>query len=55
MKKLNEVMRSTPNNLETFNLLMLLGHTLHEQTGKEYFVRIDWKNDCVILSVEENK
>ncbi|MBO7716808.1 MAG: hypothetical protein J6S85_24790 [Methanobrevibacter sp.] len=47
-----EIMKSTPNNLETFNLLMLLGHTLHEQTGKEYSVQIDWKNDSVKLLVE---
>lgn len=53
MKNFNEVMKSTPNNLGTFDALMLLGHTLHEKNGKEYFVQIDWDNDCVILYVEE--
>lgn len=52
-KKLLEVMRATPNCLGTFDCLMLLGHTLHEKNGKNYFVQINWKEDCVILSVEQ--
>ena len=45
-------MRATPNTFETFNNLMLLGHTLHEKNGKDYSVEINWKEDCVILQVE---
>lgn len=52
-KALIEIMRCTPNCLGTFDAIMLLGNTLHEKTGKEYFVEINWKEDCVILSVEE--
>ena len=52
-KKLMEVMRSTPNCLGTFDSLMLLGHTLHEKNGRNYYVQINWKEDCVVLSVEE--
>lgn len=52
-KKLIEVMRATPNTLGTFNSLMLLGHTLHEKDNKEYFVQINWKDDCVVLLVED--
>ena len=48
-------MKSTPNNFETFNNLMLLGHTLHEKNGREYIVQINWKEDCVILAVEEDQ
>ena len=53
--KQTEIMVSTPNNYSTFNMLMLLGHTMHEQNGKEYSVQIDWKNDCVRLFVEDNQ
>ena len=53
MKQFEEIMKSTPNNLETFNLLMLLGHTLHEKNNQNYVVTIDWKNDCVILQLEK--
>ncbi len=52
-KKLQEVMRSTPNCWGTFDALMLLGQTLHETNGKNYFVQINWKEDCVVLLVEE--
>jgi len=48
-----KIMESKPNNYETFNLLMLLGHTLHEKNGYEYNVQIDWNNDKVILFKEE--
>lgn len=47
-----KIMESTPNNYETFNLLMLLGHTLHEKNGFEYVVQINWKEDKVILFQE---
>ena len=53
MKQNLEIMKCTPNNYETFNLLMLLGHTLHEKNGKNYSVTIDWKNDCVILQLDQ--
>lgn len=53
--KQTQVMVSTPNCLSTFNMLMLLGHQLHEENGKNYFVQIDWKNDCVKLFEEENQ
>ena len=53
--KQTEIMVSKPNNYSTFNMLMLLGHTMHEKNGKEYSVQIDWKNDCVRLFVEENQ
>ena len=49
-----EIMRATPNTLATFNLLMLLGHTLHEKNGKDYNVIVDFKSDYVVL-VENNK
>lgn len=48
-----EIMVSKPNNYSTFNMLMLLSHTMHEQNGKEYIVQIDWKNDCVRLLMKE--
>lgn len=48
-----EIMRATPNTLGTFDMLMLLGHTLHEKNGKDYNVIIDFKSDAVILI--ENK
>lgn len=44
-----EIMKATPNTLATFNMLMLLGHTMHEKNGHEYNVKIDFKNDCVFL------
>lgn len=51
-KKMIEVMRSTPNCFGTYNALMLLGHTLHEKTGKNHIVQINWKDDCIVLFVE---
>ena len=48
-----EIMRATPNNFETFNNLMLLGHTLHEKNNKNYSVIINWKEDCVILVIDK--
>ena len=44
-----EVMKATPNNLGTFEMLMLLGHTLHEKNGKDYNVIVDFKSDYVVL------
>ena len=44
-----EIMRATPNTLGTFEALMLLGHTLHEKSGENYSVIIDFKADAVIL------
>lgn len=35
MKKQTLVMESKPNNLSTFNCLMLLGHMLHEKEWKK--------------------
>ena len=55
MKKQTLVMESRPNNLSTFNCLMLLGHTLHEKNGRNYNVQIDFKSDSVKLFVEELK
>ena len=54
MKKQILVMEAKPNNLATFNYLMLLGHTLHEKNGRNYNVQIDFKSDSVKLFVEEN-
>lgn len=51
--KMKEIMVATPNNLSTFDMLMLLGHTMNEKNGNEYIVQIDWKNDCVRLFVKE--
>ena len=51
-KKQNLVLESRPNNLGTFDCLMLLGHTLHEKNGKNYFVQVDFKSDSVKLFVE---
>ena len=51
--KQTEIMKATPNNFSTFDMLMLLGHTMSEKNGKQYSVQIDWKNDCVRLFVEE--
>ena len=48
-----EILRATPNNFETFNNLMLLGHTLHEKSNKNYSVIINWKEDCVILVLDK--
>ena len=48
-----EILRATPNNFETFNNLMLLGHTLHEKNNKNYSVIIDWKSDSVILVLDK--
>lgn len=53
--KQTQIMVSTPNCLSTFDMLMLLGHKLHEENGKNYNVQIDFKNDCVRLFVEENQ
>lgn len=50
---MKEIMVATPNNLSTFDMLMLLGHTMNEKNGNEYIVQIDWKNDCVRLFVKE--
>lgn len=55
MKNYKEIMRATPNTLGTFDMLMLLGHTMHERNGKEYSVQINFKEDCVILFAEEDK
>lgn len=55
MKKQTLIMEAKPNNLATFNYLMLLGHTLHENTGRNYNVQIDFKSDSVKLFVEELK
>ena len=44
-----EIMKATPNTLGTFNMLMLLGHTLHEKNGKDYNVIVDFKSDYVVL------
>lgn len=44
-----EVMRATPNTLGTFDMLMLLGHTLHEKNGNNYSVIVDFRADSVIL------
>ena len=44
-----EILKSTPNNYETFNLMLLLAHTLHEKDGQTYFAKIDWKGDFVSL------
>lgn len=48
-----EIMRATPNTLGTFDMLMLLGHTLHEKNGNNYSVIVDFKGDAVIL-VQDN-
>lgn len=53
MKKQVEIMRATPNTLGTFDMLMLLGHTLHEKNGNNYNVQINFKEDVVILLKEE--
>ena len=55
MKKQTLIMEAKPNNLATFNYLMLLGHTLHEKNGRNYNVQIDFKSDSVKLFVEELK
>lgn len=47
------ILTSKPNTLATFEYLMLLGHTLHEKTGREYYVEINFKEDCVNLNVKE--
>ena len=44
-----EIMKATPNTLGTFDMLMLLGHTLHEKNGKDYNVIVDFKSDYVVL------
>lgn len=44
-----KIMESKPNTYETFNLMMLLGHTLHEKNGFEYEVQVNWKEDKVVL------
>lgn len=45
-----EIMKSTPNTLETFTLMMELAHNvLHNETGKNYSVVINFKEDCVVL------
>ena len=54
MKK-NEtiIMEAKPNNLGTFDMLMLLGHTLHEKNGNNYNVIIDFKSDsCKLVLVK---
>lgn len=43
------IMTSKPNTLSTFNMLMLLGHTLHEKNGNNYNVVIDFQTDEVKL------
>ena len=48
------VMESKPNTLGTFDALMLLGHTLHEKNGKNYYVQVDFRADSVKLFVEED-
>ena len=50
MKK-NEtiIMEAKPNTLGTFEMLMLLGHTLHEKSGENYNVIVDFKSDSVKL------
>ena len=52
---MKEIMKATPNNMETFMNMMLLCHTLQEKNGKDYSVQINWENDCVILYLEEDK
>ena len=47
-----EIMRATPNNYETWQMLMLLGHTLSQQNGKQYYVEINNQHDCIILRRE---
>ena len=51
--KMKEIMKATPNTLGTFNMLMLLGHTLHEKNGKNYSVQINFKEDYVALYEEK--
>ena len=50
MKK-NEtiIMRAKPNTLATFDMLMLLGKTMHEKNGNNYNVIVDFKADEVKL------
>lgn len=50
---MKEILRSTPNNLETFNLMLLLAHTLHEKDGENYSVEVNWKGDFVALIKED--
>ena len=52
MKKQIEVLRARPNTYGTFQSLMLLGNTLNIENGKNYFVEINFKEDCVILKTE---
>lgn len=47
-----EIMTAKPNTLGTFDMLMLLGNTMHNKNGKDYSVTIDFKNDCVRLVME---
>ena len=53
MKKENIIMVSKPNTLGTFDMLMLLGHTMHEKNGCNYSVRINFKEDQVELIKED--
>lgn len=53
-KKQIEIMTAKPNTLGTFDMLMLLGNTMHNKNGNDYSVIIDFKNDCVRL-VMDNK
>ena len=50
MKK-NEtiIMTAKPNTLGTFDMLMLLGNTMHEKNGNNYNVIVDFKADEVKL------
>ena len=50
---MKEIMKSTPNNLETFNIMLLLAHELHEKNGKHYEVQICWSEECVKLYAKE--
>ena len=52
MKKQIDVLRARPNTYGTFQSLMLLGNTLNKENGKNYFVEINFKEDCVILKTE---
>ena len=50
-----EILKATPNNLETFNCILLLAHELHEKDKtSEYYAKIDWKANCVRL-IKESK
>lgn len=49
MKKNETIMSAKPNTLATFDMLMLLGHTMHEKNGNNYNVVIDFKADEVKL------